>query len=444
MDSQLIVALAERIKAGHTKEQIKAEVLAVGHTEEAFEVAYLEAVSAPLPVPIPQTTPVAVLPQYFALVRESLVVTKTQLHILWKTLLTFVLIALTTALIVQVAITSLLHKAEAGTSYSLSAFLLMAGVVLLLLAAFVGMVAVFSGLLRAILRRKEQVSYRDEVWWAIRSIVPILLVSSYVQILTQVGYAFFIVPGLLFTIYLLFSMFFLLSGKKKGIAALVSSTSLVHGHFLAVFGRIIFSIAIIGVMMLISVAFAVAASFLPDPYAALLVLPILLFVIVTSFWQLCYTTVLFESLEKLPVAKPLPCKPETLHLIYKVIIVIVITVIVFMTALLGFGATSAFKHGYFTGEWTETSLKTDVMQKQLLALSIKNAYGTAEQNGSYEYVCASLSLPSDISCEDTATSVAIEAPLAEGFYCVDSLSYNEVSRRSIITLDGTCGVVVSQ
>lgn len=204
--------------------------------------------------------------------------------------------------------------------------------------------------------------------------------------------------------------------------------------------RILFSAAIICVAVLLTIILAGLAALLPSALEAVFVVPILLCVLFASFWQLCFMVVLFESLEALPPAKPLPVLLPKLQTIYRTVVVIVLVIIIFVTALICFGATTAYQHGHFTGEWRETSLKTDVMQKQLLALSLKNTESFYLSNASYEYVCEELALPDDVECHDTAERVAFEAPLSKGFYCVDSQGFKEVVRRSVVTTDGTCGV----
>lgn len=437
MDSQLIIALTERIKAGHTKSQIQEEMMAIGYDQAAFEAAYSTAltgeVRTDLPVPVAAKS---ILPEYLALAKDGLTLALAHIPLLLKTILAFVVICLSAALLIQMSAGLLVS----GVSSFWLVLGLIAFIIFVSLVALVLVVSVLANIPRILLKRHESIRYRDGLFWTGTHVVAISLVSVYVQILTQVGYMLLVIPGLILSIYLLFSMFLVISGKEKGIAALTASTALVYGRFWPVFLRILFSIAVICLAVLATILLAGLAAFLPPTLEAILVIPIILSVLFVSFWQFCFTIVLFESLESVPVAKPLPVQLLKLQTIYRTIVVVVLTLIIFVTALIGFGATTAYQHGYFTGEWTETSLKTDVMQKQLLALSLKNAKSLQLANGSYEYVCEELGLPDDVTCQDSGEGVALEAPLSKGLYCVDSAGFKEVVQRSVITEQGSCGV----
>ncbi len=437
MDSQLIQALTERIKAGHTKSQIREEMMTVGYDEAAFEAAYQKAsgeerVETEIPAP---ASVLNLLPAYTTLAKDALTVALSQIPLLLKTILAFVVICLSAALLIQMSGSVLVSGV--GSSWLILGLISL--IIFVGLIALVGIVGVLSTILRVLLKRKESVRYRDGLFWSGTHVVAISLVSVYVQVLTQVGYMLLVIPGLMLSMYLLFSMFFVISGKEKGIAALTASTALVYGRFWPVSLRILFSVGIILLAVVATVLVAGLTAFLPPVLEAMFVILIILAVLFASFWQLCFTLVLFESLERLPAAKPLPIALPKLQTIYRTVVVIVLTLLIFVTALIGFGATTAYQHGYFTGEWTETSLKTDVMQKQLLALSLKNAESLYLANGSYEYVCDELGLPDDVSCKNSGEGVALEAPLNEGLYCVDSSGFKEVVRRSVITEEGSCG-----
>ncbi len=436
MDSQLMQALSERIKAGHTKSQIRDEMLAIGYSEAAIEAAYKTAsgedVSTEISVPRVEAS---LLPTYTSLAKDSFTLALAQIPLLLKSILAFVVICLSAVLLLQMWGSLLVS----GPESSWQILGLISCIIFVCLCVLIGIISIFATILRVLLKRKESVRYRDSLFWAVSNVVAISLVSVYVQVLTQVGYMFFIIPGLLLSIYLLFSMFLLIAGKEKGIAALTASTALVYGRFWPVLLRILFSVALIFLAVLAMVVLAALSALFPSTLEAVFVIPILLCVLFASFWQLCFTVVLFEALENLPVAKPLPVTLTKLQTIYRTVVVVVLTLVIFVTALIGFGATTAYQHGYFTGEWTETSLKTDVMQKQLLALSLKNAESLYLSNASYEYVCEELALPDDVTCYNSGERVALEAPLSKGFYCVDSDGFKEVVRRSVITEQGSCG-----
>ena len=439
MDSQLILALQERIAAEYTKDQIKAEMLALGYDEAAFEAAYQAAVQPAVTTPIPVPGAPTQLPSYLELAKSAFTLAKDHVLLVLKTIVAFVLICLTTAFVVQSLALMLTSRLESGLGYTPEVLMLGSVIAFAILAAVLASISVFAAILRVLLSRSQLPRYRDGVWFAAKNIVAISLVSLYVNILTQVGYMLLIIPGVLLSIYLLFSMFALLSGKEKGIAALASSTALVYGRFFPVLGRILFSIALILVAILGFILVAAGSTFLPSPFEALSVMAIVLATIFISFWQLCFTVVLYESLSVLPPAKPLPVSFEVLKKIYRYIVVAVIVVLLFISSFLGLGGVLALQNGYFTGEWSETTLKSDVRQKQLVFASIKNAATFYESNGSYTYACAELALPENITCTESEMSIALEVEVADGFYCVDSEGYNEVTKRTAIADGGVCG-----
>ena len=171
MDSQLIAALQERIEAGHTKDQIREEMLALGYTLAAFEVAYAsaqgETVLAPLPAPVSVATP---LLGYMTLAKSGFTLARTQVLLLIKTVVAFLLICLSTAFFIQITATSLTAKLESGDGYTPAVALLAAAIVVTLFAAILGSISIFAAILRVLLKRHEVVRYRDSIWWVLKNI----------------------------------------------------------------------------------------------------------------------------------------------------------------------------------------------------------------------------------------------------------------------------------
>lgn len=165
MDSQLIQALIERIKAGHTKSQIREEMMAIGYDENAFEAAYSTASadgeeSAQVP-PTPAIV-ASTLPPYLTLAKDGLKLALAQIPLLLKTILAFVVICLSAALLIQMSGSFLVSGPE-----SIWAVMgLISFIIFVSLIALIGIISVFANILRILLKRKESVRYRDGLFWS--------------------------------------------------------------------------------------------------------------------------------------------------------------------------------------------------------------------------------------------------------------------------------------
>lgn len=84
--------------------------------------------------------------------------------------------------------------------------------------------------------KKADIDFKSDIlsiFW------PALWMSIVVGAITAVGFVFFIVPGILFTVWYAFVMYMVILEKKRGLALLGESKKLSQGRFWPVFGRLV-------------------------------------------------------------------------------------------------------------------------------------------------------------------------------------------------------------
>ncbi len=323
--------------------------------------------------------------------------------------------------------------ASEPSDYILKFVLLFTLFIFSLLALF----ACLNGLLRGLLKRRESQRYTQHFIWAYLNIVGISVVSIYVSIVTQVGYLFFYIPGLMLSVYLLFALYVAIDGQDKGVKVLTVSTSLVYGRFWPVLGRVIISVIILALATALFAALSALVVFLNPFWVPTYILVIISAILAAAFWQLCYTVTLFEALKNIPVAKPLPLPEEKLTNIYRITIGFAVVGILVLMTLIGFGVLEVDEETSAHTFMSDIEISRDATNKQILRNASQMAFQQQSEIGSFTDVCTELVLPADTKCESSELNFAIETPLTWGFYCIDSSGFNEVKRRSMIESD-TC------
>jgi hypothetical protein len=440
MDPKLIEAIALRIKVGHSKEEIQVEMKAIGYGEEDFVAAYkaaTDSISAATSVVLANEVPIdnsatnislsaasSDLPEYGILFKQSWELLNGNIKLLLKGVITFIG-TLIFAGVIAVLLTVYIPTISAG-DFILKFVLLF----ILLIFTTLALIACFAGLLRGLLKRKESQRYTKHFIWAYLNIVGVSLVSIYVNIVTQMGYFLLFVPGFLLSIYLVFSLYFVIGGHKKGVSALTASTAVIYGRFWGVFFRLFASVVFLAFFLALATGLVFLLVLVNPFFVPTILLIIVAFALITSFWQLCFTVALFESLVTLPVAKPLPIKESTLINGYRIIIGVVIAGMVFLFTLGSLGIIEITKDESSKDSWSKNELMMDIENKKALKLATEIADSFLIEKGSFTGVCAGLQLPAGTVCESNDRAYVIEAPLSWGFYCVDSSGYNEVRRRS--------------
>lgn len=244
------------------------------------------------------------------------------------------------AVFVAVSTVLFLTASVAGIDREQSFFLTVAGVPLF--GTIIGFVLSLS-LMRAIMKRAEGQLFRTHVVFVVRHFVPLMVVTLYLTIVTQVGYALFFLPGVAATIYFLFATPLTVAGEERGFRALSASVALVHGRFFPVLGRfLVVNLAVLGIALLIFLlgSGAVALSFVGGTVVDFVVFPfifvaILALAIGTFFAATCGLITLFESLQATKSAAA-PVNRQSLETFFRIVVGIVVALLAVLAFILGF------------------------------------------------------------------------------------------------------------
>ncbi len=326
MTPELRSALLERVQAGYSEAAIIDELISVGYTHEQAAAVYAAIVPSGVPTGLPGVG---------EFLRQTWQVCLTE----WRTFGKLVLLALC---FFVCGVTAIFALSLSVTLDAPDTFILSLIIAPLLGAFALGGMSLM--LLRALLWRNEQPLFRTHVIGVLRSIVPLALVTIYLTIITQVGYALLIIPGLVASIYLLFAVLYVLRGEQFGVAALIASTRLVHGRFWAVFGRFLLiniiagaSILLLFIMggvvltsLLAMVPFLSFASF-PFIFAGMLVA-----LLSVGYWTSAGLVVLFESLRLVPTTVTLRVSDRSLRTLFMIMIGLAIAGLALLSFIAGF------------------------------------------------------------------------------------------------------------
>lgn len=334
MNQELIKALQERIAAGQTEEDMKGEALAIGYTEEQFQAAYDAAAQRTRG----EEAAFPGIGAYTALVWRRI---GREQQVAWKTLLV--------AVAAFVILGSLGFSSSFFWSYDDPQISFIIMMLFVPLVAGILSLVVSVAMVRILLVQDQSPLYRDSIGFAVKHLIPVTLLSLYVTIVVQVGYALFIIPGIIATVYLLFSVPILASGQAVGFAAMAESTVLVMGRFWAVALRfLVATFSIVAAVwvavfagiylfsMMLSSSFANLTLF---PFAFALVLAVFVFALYAGTVAL---VVLFELVTTIPSPHKTTTPLTTIARFYQVIVGVVVVVLAIAVALLSYGLTAAF------------------------------------------------------------------------------------------------------
>lgn len=313
---------------------MKGEALAIGYTEEQFQAAYDAAAQRTRG----EEAAFPGIGAYTALVWRRI---GREQQVAWKTLLV--------AVAAFVILGSLGFSSSFFWSYDDPQISFIIMMLFVPLVAGILSLVVSVAMVRILLVQDQSPLYRDSIGFAVKHLIPVMLLSLYVTIVVQVGYALFIIPGIIATVYLLFSVPILASGQAVGFAAMAESTVLVMGRFWAVALRfLVATFSIVAAVwvtvfagiylfsMMLSSSFANLTLF---PFAFALVLAVFVFALYAGTVAL---VVLFELVTTIPSPHKTTTPLTTIARFYQVIVGVVVVVLAIAVALLSYGLTAAF------------------------------------------------------------------------------------------------------
>jgi len=324
MNEELIEALENRLEHGEDKESLRAEVIAAGHSHDSFEDAFSEAnrryqmsgggedseisfsdtvVEEATDIPRSRargdlhTLEIIRKPKnsgligYTNLLKAGWQIGNEGLRLLGGLLAAFIILGVI-AVVLVLAITGYIAS-DVFDGSNATLITLLGLVILGYLAAIVYISMAGFAFFRGLILRKEGIKYWSHFRWSWRHIVPIFLLSFYIQIITQAGFVLFVIPGFIAMVYLGYAQYLLAHKSQGGFGSLISSFELVYGRFWAILGRKLFLIAIIFI-------FAFLGALLLSLFPALGLLGLLAFV-ASLYVVFCSTIALYESVA---AAKP--------------------------------------------------------------------------------------------------------------------------------------------
>lgn len=407
MNEALIAAIKDRISLGWTKEQIAAEVLAAGHTEQAFDEAY-EASLRPTPI----SSPGAIFG-----IKDILKKTNNLFFAQWRLGLSGLMAMLLVLAIGGGALFGLM----VGQYVSGQSWLGLSLVLIIALLGILATTAVGLAVLHGLLKRFDSQDFVTHLRSVLNRVMPVLLVSFYVGVLTQVGYMLFFVPGLILAVLLSFVVPGVLLGETSGIKSLTYSASLVYGRFFKVLIAYIVNAGLLMLVTLLIMAFIAVATM--EPMSLVLIIPLALVAFLAmAWWQVCFLVALFELLKAEPNQKTLPLGERFWQYFSMAVVGIATFLLAVFVFLLSFGMAELsdlenMGQGGMVNR--DGGMMQDIVRKQFLQTAVLKANMVKDETGNYYSVCNEVSLPEGVDCRAGEDNFRFEIKLSDGYYCVD-------------------------
>lgn len=332
MTPELIAAITQRIALGRTKDEIKSEILSTGYTETVFEEAYQSAVSTKEVVPSTSFKPST---NVYARATTGTLISFQALFsatwkLAWQEKMVFLKLTAVNLLIGIVAVLLAVAFGALGIDYlDLSDNLVITAIVLAVIFGLAIITCSQMILMRALLKRQAKESLTSHIQWTLKHVVGLSVVSFLTIAIILSGFVFFIVPGVMLTVYLFLSVFFYLDGKAGAVDSLVMTTAHIYGRFWGMVGRILLLGMVVSVITQVAMMLSLFTLFLAPVVMGVVVL-------FAYYVQYCGYVVLYESIVSAGVIKPLPFQESTLRTTYLVIGVIGLIGICVLLGLLVF------------------------------------------------------------------------------------------------------------
>lgn len=426
MNEQLVAALKQRIEQGVDKESIATEVLAAGHDRAAFEAAYDVAVGgADVPTPEYGTEPQPTGGSLIGagdLISQSFALPFAHIGLIGGAVLAILAFAGIVGVLGGVTFVSVFTGGEMA---GIAAVSFIVGYVLFIIA----MSMVPWAIMRGLLLRREQVGFWNSLGWLFKNVIPASVVLVLMQLVTSGGMLLLIIPGVVLSFYLAFTLAVFVAEGKRGFAALLRSYDLVRGHWWGVFGRMLL---VVLVMLVVIFAAIMVSAVVP----ILLVFTIPLVTFLALSFATAAVVVMYESLV---VLKPASTFDASTYQRVKVFMVVlaVLGVVVFIMQMLGAAGSFTTIYGLqhrsggisnvpgVVGELNSARNRAqDASDKALMLNARMEAELLYNENGySYEGVCSELLalLPDGAVCNDSDAAYRAHIELISGeYFCVDS------------------------
>jgi hypothetical protein len=404
MTPELVIAIKERIKSGQTREQIKSEVIVMGHTDEVFEAAYLLAqTEEEEAIKVSKTE----LPTAIALIKNGASFAWQNLNLTW-------LLALPT---IASLLFVKLSEATGGSPWSLAADAL--AVLSTLIYLYLVVVVLF---VVAKYEPTTKLKYQAALVWARRHFLSFVWISFLTGLLVLSGFLLLIIPGIVVLISLFFSTYVLVHEDKTGMGALWRSREMVTGRWFTVARKV--SGLFLGIFAF-SFAFGVVAGLvegLAIVPANLVWLIDIIFEPAVAFVSVIMTFAtnqLFLALQSNTPAKEVS---KGVKYRYYALLVAGVIALVLLTRL----AVSVWNDPELLN--FPLTLEAQLLQQEIKDLSKTSLSHFNQNNGSYEGVCSQLTplitmSDGEVKCNETKDGWALAAEASSEVWCADNTGY---------------------
>jgi hypothetical protein len=400
MSPELIVAIRDRLQNGQTKEEIKAAVLAMGHTDVVFEAAYTLALhDMHGAAPVREES----LPRASELVVSGWNFTKSHMDLL-------------ALLLVPGIISTVLQWAE--KTYTQIGWLNAATLSLSLITTIAYLVCLLAVLYSVSLEGRT--SLAAAFAWVGKNFFRFLWTCILAGLVIWGGFMFFIVPGFIVLVLICFQQYAFVLENTWGMDALLRSRELVHGRFwkvayvLGKFGLLLIIPLFLG-GMLIGVG-DIAWHLSSRPYANLggnIVIEVF-----SVFLNIISVHAMFELYRALQARTSAP-STASVKVRYWLLVVfgLVIGIIFIIVFSLKHTANSLYKDIPAMSDAT-------TVQNEIQGLGLTAREYLLAHNQSYIGVCdvlrPTLTSTEGVTCNDSEKAWAISAKVGEEYWCADT------------------------
>lgn len=395
----LIKAIKERIDAGYDKESIKKETVAAGHSEEIFEAAYTVANTYQDPV---------MLPTALHLWKDGFAFMCREWHLaLWLSI-PLVLVTLVDVVLQETILT--LVPLTLVTIFS----------VIALLFYLVGLMVA----LRVTMEVETENSYKKAIVWTRHNFLSLIFVYIALILIVWGGFVLFLVPGVIASIALYFSLYIVAADEGRGEAALTKSRELVRGRWWLVAGKII-GIAAYNFLVIV-LLFMVGAliSILFQSYVSETIFINIYAIGSQAVGALISLISLYAGAELYRSLKNRESVENVSVHTYRVLAVVGAVFLLVIVAAVSYILYRGEELAMFTAINTADSLRQELSYTESSAIAFYEA-NNSSYSGFCEYAVQLQLVSGEVQCNDSDTAWALRVENEGLVFCIDSTGYNK-------------------